>query len=291
MSRLRRFHGLARQDGYPAAMRELWSWTLWKIKGSPPPVVPLSLAKWVDIHQRLRPPNARSDTMFSVVVPVYDTPPELLHRCVASVRDQTHPTWELILVDDASPGRWVAGLLTDIERLDDRIQIIRREENGGTAAATNTGIEAAHGDYVAFVDHDDVLIRTALEWVSTCTPGADLIYTDEAKIDQNGNISERVLKPAWSPRLLLAYNYISHLTVVRKSVLDRVGDLSDELSGAQDHDLLLRIAEQDVTVAHVPSVLYLWRKTPDSTADVSSAKAYAEQAGLHAVADAIRRRG
>ncbi len=291
MSRLKRFLSLARKDGLPSAVGEAWSWAWWKLRGSPPPVVPLSPAKWVDIHQQLRPPNPRPGTMFSVVVPVYDTPPELLHQCVASVRNQTHATWELILVDDASPGPWMAGLLTEIQALDERIRIIRREENGGIAAATNTGIETAEGEYIAFVDHDDVLVGTALEWMSACTPAADLIYSDEAKIDTDGSISDRVLKPAWSPRLLLAYNYISHLTVVRKSLLDRVGGLNAAASGSQDHDLLLRIAEEDVTVAHVPSVLYLWRRTPDSTAADPSAKPHAEQAGLQAIADTIARRG
>ena len=291
MSRLRSLLAMVRAEGLVTAVGETASWAWWKLRGSPSPVFPLPPGKWVGIHQDLRPHNPRVDTMFSVVVPVYNTPPDLLRQCVASVREQTHAKWELILVDDGSPGPWMNDLLTEIEGLDDRIRVIRRDENGGIAVATNTGIDAARGDYIAFVDHDDVLVRTALEWVSACTPFADLVYTDEAKIDESGNISERVLKPAWSPRLLLAYNYISHLTVVRKAVLDRVGRLKAEASGSQDHDLLLRIAEQDVTVAHVPSVLYLWRRIPDSTATVAAAKPYAEQAGLQAVADAIRRRG
>lgn len=288
-SRLQRFRAIARDDGYQAAVGQASSWALWKLKGSR--AAPLSPAQWVIIHQDLRPANPSHDTLFSVVVPVYDTPADFLHQCVASVRDQTHSNWELILVDDASPGPWMADLLADIEELDRRIRVIRRSENGGIAAATNTGIEASNGGYVVFVDHDDVLIATALEWISACTPDADLIYTDEAKIDEDGRISERVLKPAWSPRLLLAYNYVSHLTVVRRALLDQVGGLNDEMSGAQDHDLLLRIAEHDVTVSHVPSVLYLWRRTPDSTADVPSSKPYAEQAGLRAVADSVTRRG
>lgn len=225
------------------------------------------------------------------MIPIYDTPPPLLRECVGSVLAQTHTAWELILVDDASSADWMPELLAEIEGSDARIRVIRREQNGGIAAATNTGIDAARSEYVGFIDHDDVLVKTALEWVSTCTPGADLVYTDEAKIDVDGAISDRVLKPSWSPRLLLGYNYISHFTVVRRSLLEQLGGLNAEASGSQDHDLMLRIAEQAVTVAHVPSVLYLWRRAPGSTADDPAAKPYAEQAGLHAVAEAIRRRG
>ncbi len=291
MRRVRRFSQMLREQGIRSTFSVVWDWIRWRFRGAPIPRVPVTTSEWVSVHENTRPDNPQPGTFVSVVIPVYDTPPDLLRACVNSVREQTHQNWEIILVDDASPAIWIADLLTSLAQQDDRIRVERRTENGGIAAATNTGIAAAKGAYVAFLDHDDLLVRTALEWVSACTPAADLIYTDEAKIGLDGEMTDRVLKPSWSPRLLLAYNYISHFSVVRTELLRRIGGISDDASGAQDHDLMIRIAEQPVTVAHVPSVLYLWRRIPESTADDPAAKPYAEQAGIRAIAAAIDRRG
>lgn len=291
MQRSRRFLQLVREQGFRSAASVAWSWLRWKLRGSRLPRSPVSPGEWVAVHAAARPPNPNPETLFSLVVPVYDTPRDLLRETVGSVQRQTHPAWELLLVDDASPGPWMEESLKEMESLDERIRVIRRTENGGIAAATNTGIDAATGEYVAFLDHDDILVRTALEWVSASTPAADLVYTDEAKISMDGETTDRVLKPSWSPTLLLAYNYINHFTVVRTELARRLGGMASHSSGAQDHDLLIRVSEEPVTVSHVPSVLYLWRRTSDSTADDPAAKPYAEQAGLRAVADAIERRG
>lgn len=285
-----RFRELVRDQGLLGALVSTWSWLRWRRRGAQLPEIPLTAADWLSVHETASPRNPDPSVLISLVVPVYDSDPVHLRECVGSVLAQSHQRWELVLVDDASPGAWIGPLLDEVARLDPRIRIIRRSHNGGISQATNTGIEQAAGEFVAFMDHDDLLVRTALEWVSTCTPFADLIYTDEAKIDADGTISDRVLKPAWSPRLLLAYNYISHLSVVRAALLRSAGGLASDASGAQDHDLLIRLSEFPLTVAHVPSVLYLWRRTPDSTADDPSAKPYAEKAGLSAVADAIERR-
>lgn len=291
MHRLNRLRQLIKEEGFGATMRVAWSWLRWKIGGSQLPKSPASPGDWVTVHAGTLPPNPNPATTFSVVVPVYNTQPDVLRQTVASVREQTHTNWELVLVDDASPAPWIPALLEEMESLDKRIRVVRRSENGGIAQATNTGIAEATGHYIAFLDHDDLLVPTALDWVSVATPAADLIYTDEAKIDMDGEISDRVLKPAWSPTLLLGYNYISHFSVVRTHLVRDLGGIDPQASGSQDHDLLIRISERPVTVAHVPSVLYLWRRTPESTADDPSAKPYAETVGLRAVANAIERRG
>lgn len=291
MGRLNRFAYLVRAKGFVGALSDAWSWFRWKLRGSQVPRAPVSAADWVRVHELLRPTNPQPNVRFSVVVPVYNTPPDLLAACVDSVLRQSHANWELLLVDDASTNTATTSELATLAAADSRIRVIRRDSNGGISSATNTGIDASSGDYVAFVDHDDVLVETALEWVSSCCPVADLIYTDEAKIDGSGEISDRVLKPSWSPRLLLSHNYVSHFAVIRRSLLDRLGGLSDTFDGAQDHDLMLRVSEESVTVAHVPSVLYLWRRTAGSTSDDPASKPYAERAGLAAVQAAIDRRG
>ena len=291
MTRVRRFFGLARDVGFVRAVAITWEWLRWKLRGSNIPRAPSSPHAWVLVHQALRPSDPIGSDLITVVIPVYQPAEGHLREAIASVRLQTYEHWELVLVDDASPDPAVATLLADAERTDPRIRVIARDTNGGIAAATNTGIEAASGTFIAFMDQDDLLIRTALEWVATATDHADLIYTDEAKIDEDGEVTDRVLKPSWSPRLLLGYNYISHLTVVRTELARRLGGLTEDSSGAQDHDFLIRISEEPVTVAHIPCVLYLWRRSASSTADDPAAKPYAEVAGLTAIERAIERRG
>jgi O-antigen biosynthesis protein len=291
VSRLRRFSTLVGDVGFGRAMSMAWSWVRWKMHGSRVPKAPSTAGDWVQVHQGLRPDQPVGASLISIVVPVYEPVEEHFRACISSIRLQTYDRWELVLVDDASPSAHVGPLLADIASTDPRIRVVTRDDNGGIAAATNTGIQEATGEFIAFMDQDDVLIRTALEWIATCTDAADLIYTDEAKIDDEGTITDRVLKPSWSPRLLLGYNYISHLTVVRTELARSLGGLTADSSGAQDHDFLIRLSELPITVAHVPCVLYLWRRSAASTADDPAAKPYAELAGLTAVERAIQRRG
>ncbi len=290
MSRIRRLGALISDVGFGRAMGIAWSWLRWKVAGSSVPRNPVTAHDWILVHEATSPTGHVGDDLISIVVPVYEPQEHHIRACVASVRSQTYGRWEMVLVNDASPSAHVADLLAAFSASDERIRVVTREQNGGIAAATNTGIEAATGTFIAFMDQDDLLVRTALEWVATSTGVADLIYTDEAKVDDDGVITDRVLKPSWSPRLLLGYNYISHLSVVRAELARRVGGLTDDSSGAQDHDFLIRLSEEPMTVVHIPSVLYLWRRSAASTADDPSAKPYAEAAGLTAVGRAIERR-
>jgi len=267
----------------------------WRAGGSPADPIghsPPSLADWMDSYSTIRPQQsfANPEAGFSIICPVYNTPPELLHECVDSVVDQTHRNWELILVDDASTATATKKALVAASESDHRIRVLALDVNVGIAGATNAGIAAAVNEYTVFIDHDDRLASAALEWVSTCCPTADLVYTDEDKITENGDHWDPFFKPSWSPRLLLGLNYINHLTCVRTSLLDDVGGILPGTDGVQDHDLLLRISEREITVAHVPHIVYHWRAWSESVAGNPRSKVEVEARGLEMVQRAIDRR-
>ena len=237
-------------------------------------------------------PNAPT---ISVVVPVHRPDPDLLHHCVQSVMRQSWGGWELSLCDDASDddGRTMA-LLTDIAATDPRIRVTALPENRGISGATNAAVAHSTGTFVAFLDQDDEIeegvlgdiVEAALDY-----PDADVLYTDQDKLDLDGVRSEPYFKPGWSPDLLLSNMYMAHLLVVRRELFDRVGGLRSEFDGSQDYDLTLRATEVARQVVHVPVVGYHWRRTPGSTALDYSAKPYADQAARKALADAMARRG
>lgn len=248
-----------------------------------------TLQEWLDAYGSIEPPQAGT-TRFSVICPVHDGPPRFLRKCVRSVLDQTYPHWELILVDDASSNRRTVEELERLAGLDDRIRIERLETNQGIAGATNAGTKLASGEYLVFLDQDDLLAPTALAWLSTCTPEADLIYTDEDKVEGRTHRAA-FFKPAWSPRLLLGVNYVNHITCVRTSVFHAAGGLRSGFDGVQDHDLLLRLSEQPMTVAHLPNVLYHWRAWDGSVAGKPQDKVHIEARGIAVVDEAVKRRG
>lgn len=229
----------------------------------------------------------------SVVVPVHNTKPEWLSALVASIRAQFYPHWQVVLVDDASTLGETLDAIAELET-EPGIRVFRRESGGGISAATNDGIRACTGDYIAFVDHDDLLEPDALLQVARAIEetGAEIVYTDEDKVDETG--SERFdphYKPAWSQDLLLSQNYISHLTVIKRELVERVGGLDSAFDGSQDHDLLLRCTELANEVVHVPIPLYHWRAVEGSTAREFGEKSYPWEAGRRAVENGLRRRG
>lgn len=251
-----------------------------------------SLQSWLQSYGDMRPePSPEPTTRFSVVCPVYNTDPAMLRAAVESVVAQTYDNWELVLIDDASPSPRTRSTLEELTQSDGRIQSLTNETNLGIARTTQRGIEAATGEYIVFLDHDDELAPTALEWCATCAPEADLIYSDEMKIDEKGNASAPFFKPAWSPRLLTGVNYVNHLTCVRRSRLLDVGGVREGFEGAQDHDMLFRLTEGECRVAHLPNLLYRWRAWAGSVAGTASSKVGAEQSGLKALQESIDRRG
>jgi glycosyltransferase involved in cell wall biosynthesis len=230
---------------------------------------------------------------FSIIVPVHNTPLEVLTSAISSVREQLYPWWELCLADDGSTAKETIRALRDA-LTDQRIRATRLDVNGGIAAASNAALELARGDYVALLDHDDLLDPTALYEVARLLnqyPELDIVYTDEHKIDNRGRLHHPALKPAFSPDLLLSCNYINHLSVYRRVLVEQLGGFRAGFDGAQDHDLLLRAVEVTDRIGHVAKPVYAWRMVEGSVARRPSAKPEAYEAGLRAVTDAIQRRG
>ena len=176
----------------------------------------------------------------SVVMPVYDPDVRWLRKAIESVQAQIFEQWELCVVDDASPTSEARDLLEKMAATDSRIHVVHREENGHIVAATNDALAMANGELVAFMDHDDELAPFALAVVALAAGDADILYTDEDKIDEAGRHSDPHCKPSWNPELLLGQNYMSHLTVIRRSLIEKVGGLRPSFEGSQDHDLVLR---------------------------------------------------
>lgn len=235
--------------------------------------------------------------VISVVVPTCETEPRLLAAMLQSIVDQSYPRWQLCLVDDASTSSETLRVLDNFAgvRTDDaRVVIRRRTENGGIVAASNDALALASGDLVAFVDHDDVLAPDAFLHVAMAAqrqPGAKLIYTDSRTIDHVGSVLNAFSKPDWSPNTLLSYNYVNHLMVVRRDLLNRLGGLRQDYAGSQDWDLLLRLREelQDEDVVHLPHNLYDWRATTTSVAYSTATKPWAFGAAKQALSDALAR--
>jgi GT2 family glycosyltransferase len=224
---------------------------------------------------------------FSILTPVYETPADVLWEALESVRTQTFEDWELCLVDDCSAAPHVRTLLAEAEAADPRIRVRRREENGGIVAASNDALELAGGEFVALLDHDDELHPDALAHVHEAIeqePTADYVYTDEDKIDRGGRHSGPFFKPDWSPERMRTQMYTCHLSVLRRALVEEVGGFDLEFEGAQDWDLVLKVAERARAVLHVPRVLYHWRMIETSAAGRGeAAKPWAFEAGTRAV--------
>lgn len=231
---------------------------------------------------------------FSVVTPVYRTDPAILRAAIASVLHQTYPQWELLLILDGPQPSAVRDIAEEATTMDNRVTVLHLPEHAGISAATNVGVEGARGEYVGFLDHDDLLEPDALEKVRSTIHRAaylpDLLYTDHDKIDEGGRRYEPEFKPDWSPETLLSSCYIGHFKVVRRDTLLALGGFRKEYDGAQDYDFLLRLAERTPRVCHIPHILYHWRRTPTSTASSASAKSTSIERGLRALQEALVRR-
>lgn len=226
-----------------------------------------------------------------VVTPVFNTDPKWLRACIESVRAQVYPHWHLCLADDASTSPATLAVMREYEA-DPRISIVHLEKNSHISAATNAALQKATGDYVALLDHDDELTPDALFHVAkflNAEPAADLIYSDEDKLDLSGSRCDPYFKPDWSPDHFLTCMYTCHLMVVRRSLLEEIGGFRRGYEGAQDYDLVLRLMERTRRIHHIPKILYHWRKLPESTASAGLAKPWAMDAGRLALEDYVKR--
>lgn len=232
--------------------------------------------------------------LISVVVPVYNVSMKMLKECIMSVVNQTYDNWELCLADDASTMPEVKKCLKSFEN-NPKIKIKYRDKNGHISRSTNSAIEMATGEYVAFMDCDDVLAVNALyEVVKLLNKDKtlDFIYSDEDKLSEDGKHRHQPhFKPDWSPDTMMSLMYTCHLGVYRKKIGDEIGWLRTGFEGAQDYDFTLRFTEKTKNIGHIPKILYHWRERKESTAINPEAKGYIVEAAKKAKTEALERRG
>jgi GT2 family glycosyltransferase len=259
-------------------------------------------ALWLEVERKVtgdstslreRAREFRRRPRVSIVMPTHNPVRKWLEEAVQSVIGQTYDHWELCVCDDASTEPWVEQYFREKSSCDTRIRFVRSDERAGIAAATNRAGELCTGEYVGFLDQDDLLPPYALHYVVEALQGQDpiLIYSDEDKIDASGSRSMPAFKPAWDPELLSGCMYLGHFLVVRRAELDAVGWLRSDFDGSQDYDLALRLTEREGTVSHIPRILYHWRRHDASTSGNPAAKPYAQAAARRALEKAVERRG
>ena len=253
----------------------------------------IPLRRELRAQQAQKPDNA---PLVSVVCPLYNTPDAYLRKMMDSVLDQSYDNLELVLADASGPV-WssVGATAKKYAAADERVKYLRLPENGGIAQNTNAALEAAQGEWIVLLDHDDVLQENALYEVMTAAAQAeaDLVYSDEAVLDASlKKLSEFHFKGDYGPDTLRGCNYITHLCAFSKKLLDAAGGGEDSaFDGAQDYDLILRLAEQAKKVLHIPKVLYLWRGHSASTASGIAQKPGAIDAGRRALQAHLQRVG
>ena len=227
--------------------------------------------------------NFSLQPLISVVMPTYNTNPELLRQTIQSVRNQLYPNWELCIADDFSTNDQVREVIQAEAKEESRIRFVFRAENGHISEATNSALELATGGYVAFLDHDDLLSQNALFEVAKVinnNPDVGIIYSDEDKINEDDYRYDPYFKPDWNPDLFLGQNFINHLSVYKLELIKKIGGLRVGYEGAQDWDLAFRVIEHngDSKIVHIPKILYHWRATPGSTARDITQKDYIAKA-------------
>ena len=232
--------------------------------------------------------------LISIIVPVYNPEATFLRQAIESVLEQVYPNWELCLADDCSTKPEVKSILKEYAEGDERIKVVYRSENGHICRSSNSALELATGEYIALLDHDDLLPPHALAKVVQLLdehPEADFIYSDEDKVDEQNVHKDPFFKPDWCPDSFLARMYTCHLGVYRRSLVEEIGNFRVAFEGSQDYDLVLRVTEQTDKIFHIPDVLYHWRIHSRSTAARSNVKPYATDAARKALSEAILRRG
>ena len=226
--------------------------------------------------------------LVSVIMPVYNSKLEWLVEAIESVRMQIYPNWELCIADDASTDKAIHPILERYSNEDSRIKVVFREHNGHISKTSNSALELVTGEWVALLDHDDLLSEHALFWMVESinqNPDVRLLYSDEDKIDRAGRRFDPYFKCDWNLDLFYSHNLITHLGVYHADVLHAIGGFREGLEGAQDYDLALRTIEhiEPKQIHHIPRVLYHWRMHAESTAQSAEAKPYAMLAGEKAL--------
>jgi len=250
---------------------------------------------WIEDLERQESDNRELayQPKISILVPVYNVLDKHLIPCIESVLQQSYPNWELCMADDCSTWDNVRKTLRKYE-CHEKVKIVYRNENGHISRSTNSALEAATGEFIAFLDCDDVLAPNALYEVAKLlneNPELDFIYSDEDKIDDDGK--KRFMphfKSDWAPDTLMAHMYTCHLGVYRREIAVRIGGIRPGYEGAQDYDFTLRFTEQTDRIAHISKILYHWRVRAESTAGTPEAKPYILEAARKTKEDALVRR-
>ena len=228
--------------------------------------------------QKKQAKKFKDQPLISILVPTYNTNPVHLRECFESVINQTYTNWELCISDDASPNDDTKEVIREYTKKHKNIRATFNTTNQHIAGSSNIALGMAKGDYISLLDHDDLLLPNALfETVAMINdhPDADLIYSDEDKLEDDSVHVEPFFKPDWSPDFLNSCNYITHFATIRAKVMKKVNEFTPGTQGAQDWDLFLRITNETNKVYHIPKIIYTWRKSSTSTAQTANSKPYA----------------
>jgi len=249
--------------------------------------------KWLLKNNSYEKNELSYQPLISVIIPVYNASKEHLTDCIESVLNQTYRNFEICIVDDASTNKETIECLKQYEK-NEYCKIIFQNKNMHISNTSNRALSIAKGEFIALVDNDDTVDKDALyENVKllNANKSLDIIYSDEDKIDFDGKYCEPHFKPDFSPDTLLSLNYICHLCVIRKTLIDEVGGFRTGIEGAQDYDLILRITENTERISHISKILYHWRKSKESTAGNISNKEYVVNNTLTVLNETLSRRG
>jgi glycosyltransferase involved in cell wall biosynthesis len=290
----------------PYRLPEKLAKTVWKkLRRSAPErrrsVAPSEYQEWFERHratardlEQMRNESRAFDSkpLISVITPVFDTPVQRLEEAIESVLAQAYENWELVLIDDGSSDADLLRALPLLAARDGRVILKSLGKHEGISAAMNQGLALARGEWVAFLDHDDVIEPDAVFQIVKLLqthPDADLIYSDEDKLGEEG-FEAPLFKPDWSPDFFLSYNYIGHLTAVRRGIVQEAGGFRSQFDSAQDYDLFFRVIEQTRRIHHIPRVLYHWRRSESSSAISVRQKPEQLEASRLAIEDHLKRR-
>ncbi|MWC27304.1 glycosyltransferase family 2 protein [Paenibacillus sp. MMS18-CY102] len=242
--------------------------------------------KWIERNEQFDLEKAECEIntflqkpLISIILPVYNIKEVYLRECVESVLNQVYPYWELCIADDCSTLPHIRHVLDEFASKDSRIRVTYRMQNGHISACSNTAIDQARGDFIAFLDHDDLLTVNAIyEVVKSINndPNVDLLFSNEDKWI-NGRRERPFFKRKWGRELLRQMNFVCHLSVYRTSLVKELGGLKVGLEGAQDWDLALRVMAKTDRIHHIPKVLYHWRVIEGSTSSGEGEKPYVRE--------------
>lgn len=258
--------------------------------------------EWFDKHkateeqldrQRKISKDFKYRPLISILLPTYNTNPTYLRSCIDSVLSQSYDNWELCISDDNSTSEQTKDVIKEYVEKYDNVIVTFRKENGHISKSSNTALSMAKGDYISLLDHDDILPPNALFEVVNAinkNPEVDLIYTDEDKIDHEGNHIEPFFKPDWSPDFMNSCNMITHFATMKANIIRGVNGFTVGTHGAQDWDLFLKITAKTNNIYHIPKILYHWRKSETSTAMNANSKPYAYINQKNVLRSSVRQR-